>query len=93
MELLKLVSIKEAKEIIGKNLTYKIETEKINILDSLGRILAMDIYSNENVPDFVRSTVDGYAAQSEDVFGASESLPAILKLVGEVKIGQTPHVK
>nr|WP_242822553.1 gephyrin-like molybdotransferase Glp [Caloramator australicus] len=90
MELLKLVSIKEAKEIIEKNSTYKIETEKINILDSLGRILAMDIYSNENVPDFVRSTVDGYAAQSEDVFGASESLPAILKLVGEVKIGQTP---
>lgn len=28
MELLKLVSIKEAKEIIEKNSTYKIETEK-----------------------------------------------------------------
>ncbi|KRQ86419.1 Molybdopterin molybdenumtransferase [Caloramator mitchellensis] len=90
MELLKLVTVNEAKEIIKNNKSYKIETEKVSILDVLERVLAVDIYSNENVPEFVRSTVDGYAVSSNDVFGASESLPAILKLVGEVKIGSVP---
>jgi molybdopterin molybdotransferase len=90
MELLKLVTVKEAKEIIEKNISFKPGIEKISILNSLGRILAEDIYAPENVPDFRKSTVDGYAVISGDVFGASESLPAILKLVGEVKIGTEP---
>ena len=90
MEFFKLVSINEAKDIIEKNITFKAAVEKVNILNALGRIIAEDIYANENVPDFVRSTVDGYAIFSQDAFGASESLPAILNLVGEVKIGQVP---
>ncbi|HAA81266.1 MAG TPA: molybdopterin molybdenumtransferase MoeA, partial [Thermoanaerobacter sp.] len=45
MELLKLVTVKEAKEIIEKNISFKPGIEKISILNSLGRILAEDIYA------------------------------------------------
>jgi molybdopterin molybdotransferase len=34
--------------------------------------------------------VDGYAVRAKDTFGASDSLPAYLTLIGEVPMGDTP---
>jgi molybdopterin molybdotransferase len=34
--------------------------------------------------------VDGYAVRARDTFGASDSLPAYLKLIGEVPMGDSP---
>src|SRR4030095_16871947 len=39
------------------------------------------------LPDFRRSTVDGYAVRASDTHGASDSLPAYLNLIGEVPMG------
>jgi molybdopterin molybdotransferase len=36
--------------------------------------------------------VDGYAIKAKDSFGATESLPALLEIVGEVRMGQIPAV-
>ena len=57
------------------------------ISDALGRVLAEDIVSGEYVPDFNRSTVDGYAVRAVDTFGSSESIPAILPVCGEIMMG------
>ena len=67
--------------------------ETVPIENSLGRILSQDIIANENLPDFFRSTMDGYAVKAENTFGATESLPALLELSGEVLMGQSPGVK
>lgn len=48
--------------------------------------------SPENLPAFSRSTVDGYAVQAADTFGASESLPAYLTVAGEARMGEQPTV-
>jgi molybdopterin molybdotransferase len=56
--------------------------------DALGRTLAEDIVSDDYVPDFTRSTVDGYAVSARDTFGSSESIPAILTLAGEIRMGE-----
>ena len=64
------------------------ETERISAKESAGRILAEDITSPEDLPGFDRSTVDGYAVRSKDVYGASPSTPAILRVVGEIKIDE-----
>ena len=45
-----------------------------------------------DLPGFARSTVDGYAVRASDTFGASESLPIPLRLVGEVAMGQGAEV-
>ncbi|MFN3491009.1 MAG: gephyrin-like molybdotransferase Glp, partial [Anaerolineales bacterium] len=42
------------------------------------------------LPEFSRSTVDGYAVKSKDTFGATDSLPAYLNLIGEVPMGEAP---
>ena len=64
------------------------EAETVSLSEALGRCLAEDICATEYVPDFDRSTVDGYAVRSRDTFGCSDSIPAILTLQGEVLMGQ-----
>jgi molybdopterin molybdotransferase len=55
--------------------------------EALGRILAEDLRAPHALPPFPRSSVDGYAVRAADTYGASSSLPAYLKLVGEVLMG------
>lgn len=54
------------------------------------RVTTADIHAPEALPAFSRSTVDGYALHAADSFGASESLPAYLKIIGEVPMGSSP---
>lgn len=68
------------------------ETEVLPLSACLGRVLAEDITANEYVPDFDRSTVDGYAVRASDTFGCSDSMPAILKLRGIVGMGKASGI-
>ncbi len=63
-------------------------TETVPLRDAMGRILAEDIAAREYVPDFDRSTVDGYAVRASDTFGCSDAIPAILPLQATVLMGQ-----
>ena len=64
------------------------QTELVSLGEAMGRVLAEDIAATEYVPDFNRSTVDGYAVRSRDTFGCTDAIPAILTLQGEVLMGQ-----
>ena len=63
-------------------------TEFVSLASAMGRVLAEDIAATEYVPDFDRSTVDGYAVRARDTFGCSDAIPAILPLQGEVLMGE-----
>ncbi len=67
-----------------------IDSESISVISSLNWILAEDILAPHPLPDFQRSTVDGYAVRASDTHGASDSLPAYLTLIGEVPMGDSP---
>ena len=62
--------------------------ETVSLAAAMGRVLAEDIAATEYVPDFDRSTVDGYAVRARDTFGCTDAIPAILTLQGEVFMGQ-----
>ena len=62
--------------------------EEVPLGAAMGRCLAEDIAATEYVPDFDRSTVDGYAVRARDTFGCSDAIPAILPLQGEVFMGE-----
>jgi len=70
-----------------------LDTEVVEIKETLHRIVAEDILSPINLPDFNRSTVDGYALKAKDTFGAQACLPAILEVVGEVNMGMPADIK
>lgn len=71
----------------GRNL----KTEIIPIESAYGRILASDIFSEEDLPSFDRSTMDGYAVKASDTFSARETSPVYLTLKGEVFMGVAPN--
>ena len=62
--------------------------EIVPLKKSFGRRLSRDIISPEDLPGFHRSTMDGYAVRAKDTFGATEALPALLEVAGEVIMGQ-----
>ena len=69
-----------------------VEEETIPVSQGLGRTLAREVLSAENLPGFDRSTVDGFAVRARDVFGASEGTPALMDLVGECRMGRIPDM-
>jgi molybdopterin molybdotransferase len=64
------------------------EAETVPTQEALGRVLAAPIEAREPLPPFSRSTVDGYAVRARDTYGASGTLPAYLRVVGEVAMGE-----
>lgn len=90
-EFLTLLPPNEARAILLSHLpTRTIDSESMDVTSSLGRVLADDIVAPHALPDFQRTTVDGYAVHSRDTFGASDSLPSYLTLIGEVPMGDAP---
>ncbi|MDW8802830.1 molybdopterin molybdotransferase MoeA [Clostridium sp. A1-XYC3] len=93
MELFKVMSVEQVKEILEKSFNYSLGMEEVSLEEAYGRIVGESIISKTDVPNFRRSTVDGYAVNSKAVAGASESMPSILTLKGEVLMGQEPKVQ
>jgi len=62
-------------------------TQRVGLAEAAGRVLTDDVVSEIDLPGFRRSTVDGYAVRAASTFGASESAPALLELVGSVEMG------
>ncbi len=65
------------------------DTCRVSIDDSFGRILAEDLTADEDVPYFARSPYDGYAFKSEDSMTASEENPVTLRVIDDIKAGQS----
>lgn len=66
--------------------------EQILTENALGRIVAQPIITKEPLPSFPRTTVDGYAVRAADTFGASESLPVYLEVLGEILMGKSSEM-
>jgi len=63
-------------------------TERISSVKGRARVVAQDLCSAVDLPHFNRAAMDGYAVKAKDTFGASQSLPAYLKLAGVVEMGK-----
>ena len=62
---------------------YEVETEKVEMNDSLNRILAEDVLSDMDMPPFNKSAMDGYACRMED-------LKNELEVIETIPAGQIP---
>jgi molybdopterin molybdotransferase len=65
-----------------------VATEEVPSIKARARVLAEDLHSAVDLPHFHRAAMDGYAVKAKDTFGASQSLPAYLKLAGVVEMGK-----
>jgi molybdopterin molybdotransferase len=86
-----VISREEALKALDLHLTIApLASEELSISLSLGRIVAEKITSHEDLPEFDRSTMDGFAVRSADTFGAAESRPALVTIVGDIAMGTMP---
>src|SRR5690349_11221767 len=62
-------------------------TERVSLLQSAGRVLAVPVRADRDLPPFPRSTRDGFAVRSADCSEPNVSL----KNIGEVRAGTPPE--
>lgn len=89
MNFFKVKTFAEAKKIIldvGAEIPLK--TEILPLLSACGKRSAATVTAGEDVPEYNRSTVDGYAVKAENTYGASAAVPSLLKPIGDVKMGK-----
>ncbi len=87
MKLMRVTDPEEVLKII--NTQFGPLKETVICLDKAGGYcLSTELKAPENIPDFNRSTVDGYAVIAKETFGSSEGIPAIFDNIGEVLMGQ-----
>lgn len=83
----------EAWLLFLRHYTPQVRTERIPTSAALDRVLAEALASPQDLPEFPRSTVDGYAVSAADTYGASSSLPAFLSVTGEVPMGRSSDIE
>ena len=79
----------QAKELLLA-VVHPVGTEHIPLFECGGRILAQDLFAQENVPAFDRSPYDGYALRAEDTALASKEHPVTLRILEEIPAGLVP---
>lgn len=86
---LNMIKVKEALKQILDNF-FPLGTEKVNLCDSLNRVLAEDIFAVRNIPPKDNSAMDGYALRFEDTLGATAETPVTLSVIEDVPAGRMP---
>ncbi|PCJ83820.1 MAG: molybdopterin molybdenumtransferase [Flavobacteriales bacterium] len=81
-----MISVKKAQDLILEN-AFRLESERVTLIESRGRVLAADIVSPVSHPLFDQTAVDGYAFRFEDFKGAKTKLHICV----EIKAGDFPE--
>jgi molybdopterin molybdotransferase len=82
----------EARALLLEHIRPQHEAETIPTAEALDRVTAASLAAPHPLPTFRRSSMDGYAVRAADTYGAGGSLPAFLRVVGEVEMGRPATV-
>ena len=81
-----MIKFEEALKIVLESV-IPLAPEEVSIIESHERVLAVDVYSDCDVPGFDYSAMDGFALRHADTKGASPESGVKLKVVGEFRAG------
>ena len=84
-----MLSVEEARQQMLNTIPV-LPTEKREILNCAGYVLAETLHAEENIPPFDNSAMDGFAVRAADVQNASETKPAVLTVVETIAAGYAP---
>lgn len=65
-------------------------SETVGLSDAWGRVLAVDIRAEYNLPPFDNSSMDGFAVIAADVTASSATSPIGLQVIEDVPAGKAP---
>ena len=81
-----MIPVSKAINIIKRE-TGVLRTERIDLADAVGRVLAENIVADGDLPPFDRSQMDGFAVIASD----TQKAPVTLRIVGESAAGNGWH--
>jgi len=81
-----LIEIEEARRLVLER-AAPLGGEPVALAEALGRVLAEEVASADDVPGFDNSAMDGYAVRAVDTTGAGPKAPVHLRVVDESRAG------
>lgn len=84
---LELRSLEEALTLLTTSFAAPHRTEKVLVMQSVGRVVAEPVYARYSVPEVNLSAMDGIAVRSRDTLGASDRNPVTLDHCARVNTG------
>ena len=86
---MKMLTVQEARQRMLATIPV-LPTEKRDIFNCHGYVLAEALHASEDIPPFDNSAMDGFAVRAADVKDASEAEPAVLSIVETLAAGAAP---
>ncbi|HYH61941.1 MAG TPA: gephyrin-like molybdotransferase Glp [Solirubrobacterales bacterium] len=83
-----LLPVADARAAVMAEVRGQLPAEAVPLGEALGRVLAVDAVSGEDVPGWDNSAMDGYAVRSADTARADADSPVTLRLAGESRAGE-----
>ncbi len=81
-----MISVEEAQAKVLEQ-AEPLGIEAVDLMASLGRVLAETLIAPHDLPPFDNSAMDGYALRSHDTLAATPDAPLRLRIVGESAAG------
>ncbi len=91
MTIQEYLTVSEALSLVLKGVSA-LPTEKVPLLDALGRVLVESVEASDSLPPFANSSMDGYAVRSADTAGATAENPVILQVLADIAAGMVVDV-
>ena len=88
--LIQNLSVEESVDLLIHHTSGAKHSEKIRLLNAVGRVTAEDLFAPMSQPPFNRSPLDGYAVHHNDIRGASRDCPAVLPITQSIDAGALP---
>jgi molybdopterin molybdotransferase len=82
-----MIAVEEALHLILDQI-HPLGRERLNILQSLGRVLGEDIVARRHVPPWDNSAMDGYAVRWQDIQKASSKKGVRLRVLADLPAGR-----
>jgi molybdopterin molybdotransferase len=82
-----LITVEEAQQSV-LSLVEPLATERVSLLEALGRVLAEDVHAPRDLPQEDNSAMDGYAVTSSDLASATADTPVRIKVVDDIPAGR-----
>lgn len=83
---LPMVSVEEGRALVLDAVSV-LETERVDLVDAVGRVAAEDLVSDIDITPFAHAAMDGFAMKASQIVNASSEDPVVLKVVAEVPAG------
>lgn len=90
-EFFTVLSPADALDKLWRHLPVRPAGEEFAAADATGHVTLNSIRAPESLPAQARAMMDGYAVRAADTYGASQTLPGYLNLIGEVPMGRPPR--